>query len=92
MILSFACADTQALFMGQRCARFRHIEAVAMRRLQQLHAAGTLSFLRLPPGNRLEPLCGDRNGQWSLRINAQWRLCFHWEDGHAHRVAIVDYH
>lgn len=92
MIESFACRDTQALFEGKRCARFRNIESVAMRRLQQLNAAATLSFLRMPPGNRLEPLCGDRDGQWSLRINGQWRLCFQWRDGHAHRVAIIDYH
>ena len=63
-----------------------------MRKLQQIHAATALDFLRVPPGNRLEALAGDRLGQHSIRINDQWRVCFVWRDGHAHDVEIVDYH
>jgi proteic killer suppression protein len=92
MIKSFECGDTEALFSGRRVERFANIASVAMRKLQQLHAATTLEFLRVPPGNRLEPLVGDRAGQHSIRINDQWRLCFVWQDGHAHDVEIVDYH
>ena len=66
--------------------------AVAMRKLQQLHAATALAFLRMPPGNRLEALSGNRAGQHSIRVNDQWRVCFVWADGHAHHVEIVDYH
>ncbi len=80
------------MFKGQRVARFANIEAVAMRKLQQIHAAASLGFLRVPPQNRLELLKKDRRGQWSIRINDQWRVCFEWRDGHAWRVEIVDYH
>ena len=92
MIQSFHCAQTQALFDGRRIARFVNIVAVAMRKLQQIHAATSLEFLRIPPNNRLEKLSGDREGKWSIRINDQWRVCFEWQDGHARRVEIVDYH
>jgi len=92
MITDFKCVDTQALLLGKRVARFANIEAVAMRKLVQLNAATTLDFLRLPPGNRLEALQGDRKGQHSIRINDQWRVCFVWLDGHATQVEIVDYH
>lgn len=92
MIQGFHCSDTQALFEGKRVARFVHFESVALRKLQQLHAATVIEFLRVPPGNQLEPLQGKRKGQHSIRINAQWRLCFVWMDGHAGRVEIVDYH
>lgn len=92
MITTFACKDTQALFNGRRVARFANIAAAAMRKLQQVNAATTLEFLRVPPGNRLEVLTGDRAGQHSIRINDQWRVCFVWREGHAAAVEIVDYH
>jgi toxin HigB-1 len=91
-ITSFACRDTAALFAGRRVPRFVAIEAVAMRKLQQVHAAVTLSFLRAPPGNRLEPLSGELAGAYSIRINAQWRICFCFAHGEASQVRIVDYH
>ena len=92
MIRSFHCSDTQALFEGRRLARFANIAASAMRKLQMLNAATSLDFLRVPPQNRLEALKKDRKGQWSIRINDQFRVCFEWRDGHAWRVEIVDYH
>lgn len=92
VIRSFADKDTQALFDGDRVRRFVAFEAVARRKLAQLHAAATLEFLRVPPGNRLEALKGDRIGQHSIRINGQFRLCFRWQDGDALDVEIVDYH
>ena len=92
MILDFRCADTRALFELRRVRRFAHIETVALRKLAQLHAAATLDFLRVPPGNRLEALAGDRKGQHSIRINDQWRICFKWTDAGPEDVEIVDYH
>jgi toxin HigB-1 len=92
MIQTFHCQNTQDFFNGKRVARFANIAAVAMRKLQQLHAATELGFLRIPPGNRLETLQGDRAGQYSIRINDQWRVCFVWEGSHACLVEIVDYH
>ena len=72
--------------------RFVSFERVAQRKLAQLEAAATLDFLRVPPGNRLEPLKGERLGSYSIRINDQWRLCFRFENGHAFDAEIVDYH
>ena len=92
MIQSFKCSDTEALFAGKRIARFANFESVALRKLQQLHAAATLEFLRVPPGNQLEALKRDRVGQHSIRINSQWRVCFIWDRDHAENVEIVDYH
>lgn len=92
MIKSFRCADTQTLFATGRCRRFSAISAVATRKLQQLDAAVTLEFLRSPPGNRLEALKGGRVGQYSMRINDQWQLCFVWTETGAEQVEIVDYH
>ncbi|MDN7754078.1 type II toxin-antitoxin system RelE/ParE family toxin [Burkholderia gladioli] len=92
MITSFNCRDTETLFNGTRVARFANFERVAIRKLQQLHAAADLDFLRIPPNNRLEALKGDRKGQFSIRINDQWRICFRFAGGNATDVEIVDYH
>ncbi len=92
MIKAFANKDTETLFNGNRVRRFVNIEAVARRKLAQLHAAATLDFLRVPPGNRLELLKGNRAGQYSIHINDQFRVCFRWQDGDACDVEIVDYH
>ena len=92
MIQTFKCTDTASLFAGRRVARFANIATVAMRKLQQINAAASLAFLRVPPQNRLEQLKKNRRGQWSIRINDQWRVCFEWRDGHAWGVEIVDYH
>lgn len=92
MLESFKCQDTQALYEGRRVARFVNIERVALRKLRQLDIASRLDDLRVPPQNRLESLKGARRGQYSIRINDQWRLCFVWRDGRALNVEIVDYH
>ena len=92
MIKRFKCRDTQALFEGKRIPRFVNIASVAIRKLQMLHAVERLESLRIPPQNRLEALKGDRKGQWSIRINDQWRVCFVWKDSAAWDVEIVDYH
>lgn len=91
MIKSFADRDTARLFGDIAVRRFGAIERVARRKLYLLDAATRLEDLRVPPGNRLEALRGDRSGQHSIRINDQWRICFRW-DGGAHDVEIVDYH
>ncbi len=92
MIKSFACRDTEAMFQGARVARYVNIEAVAMRKLAMLERAAQIEDLRIPPNNRLEQLKGDRKGQWSIRINDQWRVCFVWTGYDAERVEIADYH
>jgi toxin HigB-1 len=92
MILSFKSADTEALASGRRFKRFSNVESVARRKLRQLQIAGKLEDLRVPPGNRLEALKGDRAGQYSIRINDQFRVCFRWTDAGAEDVEIVDYH
>jgi len=92
MIVSFKSADTEALAGGQRVKRFVNIEGVARRKLRQLQIAATLQDLRVPPVNRLEALGGDREGQFSIRVNEQYRLCFRWTKAGAEDVEIVDYH
>lgn len=92
MIKTFKCVDTQALSKGDRVRRFVNIAAVARRKLRQLEIAARLEDLRVPPGNRLEALRGDREGQHSIRINDQFRLCFRWTETGAEDVEIVDYH
>lgn len=92
MIVDFKCIDTETLFNRMRVTRFAHFESVALRKLAQLHAAAELNFLRVPPGNRLEELKGKRKGQYSIRINDQWRVCFVWLGSDASQVEIVDYH
>jgi proteic killer suppression protein len=92
MILSFQCADTEALFHGRPVRRFKSFERVALRKLRQLQVAAKISDLRVPPGNRLERLKGKRAGQYSIRINDQFRLCFGWTSAGAKGVEIVDYH
>jgi toxin HigB-1 len=92
VIKTFKCADTEALAKGSRIRRFANIATVARRKLRQLEVAGQLNDLRVPPGNRLEALKGDREGRYSIRINDQFRLCFRWTDTGAEDVEIVDYH
>jgi len=92
MIISFNCRDTEALYTGKRISMLVSIETVAMRKLAMLNVAGRIEDLRVPPGNRLEALSGKRKGQWSIRINKQWRICFRFEGGNAFDVEIVDYH
>lgn len=92
MILSFNCSDTARLFETGKAKRFNNIRAVAERKLQMLDSAATLVFLRSPPGNRLEALTGDRAGQYSIRVNDQWRICFTWTADGPVGVEILDYH
>ena len=91
MIASYADEDTEKLAAGVRVKKFEAI-AQAARRLAILEAAISLEDLRIPPGNRLEALAGDRQGQHSIRINDQYRICFQWENRNAYSVEIVDYH
>ena len=93
MIQSFRDKDTEKLFRRERSKAVPpDVQRVALRKLAQLDAATGLRDLKVPAGNRLEALSGDRTSQFSIRINDQWRVCFVWKDGHAHEVEIVDYH
>ena len=93
MIKSFRDRDTERLFQRRPVRKLgANMQTVALRKLRMLEAATVLDDLRLPPGNRLEKLKGDRADQYSIRINPQWRICFRWRSGHAYDVEIVDYH
>ena len=92
MIRTFACKDTEKLSCGIRVTRFISFERVARRKLRQLEIARALEDLRVPPGNRLEQLSGNRAGFHSIRMNAQYRICLRWSDDGAEDVEIVDYH
>ncbi len=92
MIKSFADKDTSKLFEDRRVRKFHSIEGQARKKLAMLDAATELNDLKVPPGNKLELLSGDRNGQYSIRINNQWRICFRWISNQACDVEIVDYH
>lgn len=92
MIKTFRCRDTEALFQDRLVRRFQAIERAARRKLEMLDAATSLADLSQIPGNRLEALKGDRSGQYSIRVNDQWRICFEWVEGDSFNVEIVDYH
>lgn len=93
MIVSFHDSETSKVWEGQLSRKLPHdIQQVARRKLRMLNNAGRVDDLRIPPQNRLEKLSGDREGQWSIRINDQWRVCFLWNEGTASRVEICDYH
>ena len=93
MIESFADDRTAAIFRGERVRALPgELQETMRRKLMIIDAAGVLATLKLPPGNRLEALKGTRKGQWSIRANSQWRICFRWNDGNAHDVEIVDNH
>ena len=93
VIKSFADKETQKVFAGQHSRRLPvEIQRTAKRKLNILDAAPSLETLRVPPSNHLEKLSRDRKGQWSIRINQQWRICFAWQEGDAYRVEITDYH
>ena len=93
MIESFRCRETERIFRREYSRKLpRSIQQVALRKLRMLNRSQTLLDLRVPPANRLEKLSGNRQGQYSIRINDQWRVCFEWRDGNVHNVEIADYH
>jgi len=93
VIKTFKDDETQRIYQRQRSRKLPlDIQQVALRKLRMINNAMNLNDLRIPPANRLEKLSGDRAGQWSVRINDQWRICFRWEDGNAYDVEITDYH
>ena len=93
MTRSFADKETERVWRGERSRRLpSEIQAAALRKMQVIEAAERVDDLRMPPGNRLETLHGDRKGQWSIWINSQWRICFRWVNEHAETVEICDYH
>ena len=92
MIISFADREAERIFDGARSRRYAAVERTIERKLRSLHRATMLGDLLNPPGNRLEALKGDRAGQYGIRINGQFRICFRWEERGAYEVEIVDYH
>ncbi len=95
MIVSFRDTETELIWEGRFSKKIRlpsSLHNIARRKLRMIAAATMLEILRIPPNNRLEALKGDRSGQWSIRINNQWRICFKWQDGNAYEVEITDYH
>ena len=93
MIKTFRCRETEKIFHREYSRKFsRDYQERAFMKLNAIDAAERIEDLRLPPSNRLEPLKGKRKGQWSIRINDQWRICFEWHNGNAEQVEIVDYH
>ena len=93
MIRSFKCKDTEKIFNRYYVKKFPNdIQRGALKKLRMINRAQTVQDLKIPPGNRLEELKGNRKGQHSIRINDQWRVCFKWKDGEVHNVEIVDYH
>lgn len=91
-IISFKCKDTEAFFAGRRVRRWVNVERAVLRKLEQLDWSTVLDDLRVPPGNQPEALRGDRKGQYSIRVNGQWRVCFVWTAQGPKDVEIVDYH
>lgn len=93
MIQSFKCKETEKVWNGILVTKWsQELQESARRKLRMLAAAENINSLRIPPANRLEKLKGDRSGQYSIRINGQWRICFEWNDNNAYRVEIADYH
>ena len=93
MIRTFKSKEAEKIFKREHSRTFSHeIQKVAFRKLRMLNRSQTINDLRIPPANRLEKLSGDRAGQYSIRINDQWRICFEWHDNNAFKVEIVDYH
>ena len=93
MIRSFADRETELVWQGIRSKRLpQNVQVAGLRKLRLINRAETVAELRSPPGNRLEALRGDRDGQWSIRINEQWRICFRWVNDNAENVEVVDYH
>lgn len=93
MIRSFRCKETEQIFGLERSRKFPpNIQQTALRKLKMLHRATSVVDLRVPPANRLEKLHGNRRGQWSIRVNDQWRICYRWQSSDAYYVEIVDYH
>ncbi len=92
MIKSYKCKDTEKLKSTGNSKKFQAIVRVALRKLDMLEAVVVLETLRIPPSNHFEALQGDRLGQYSIRINVKWRICFTWHEGNVYNVEIVDYH
>ena len=93
MIESFKCNETEKIFNRQFSRKLpQNIQKIAFRKLRMLNRSSTMNDLKVPPANRLEALSGERKGQYSIRINDQWRICFKWGKGNAYEVEIVDYH